>query len=276
MGTVNTSIAEVPRLCFFPWKVTLLSRTENSTTALHESVYQGKMGFCIRLFSAQEYAFDTINGIEYRSHFPNVMLKKPNIRHCLSFSETRRTFEFQYSEETMHSLLRGLPFPIEPIWETRFDESESRMINELMQLMEHTMEYGVADRIDILAFALMESLLLHRGNAKFDPARDRIMSVVSYFNLHFADDFNWNKLLYSHGLSRSTFERHWRNYFDITPGQYLQKLRLEEAARMLKEMPNLSVADIAEKLNFAETNYFCGVFKKFFGKTPLQFKKQLG
>ena len=55
--------------------------------------------------------------------------------------------------------------------------------------------------------------------------------------------------------------------------QYIQSRRIEEAKRLLR-YTDLSVADIAEKLNFDTTSYFVSAFSKAEGITPLQFRQR--
>ncbi len=276
MPTINISVSGIPRVSAFPWRVDALSYTENAETPPQETFHRGTLGVCIRLYSGQEFAYDTIRGIDYTNRFPNVVFKMPGVSHKFGYSETRRTFEIQYREAVMYELMKVLPFPDVPIWEADLSDAESRTIRELMRLMEHSMESGTADRIDVLSFELTESLLLNRKSEEPDWYRTRIMSIVSYFKVHFADGFDLDGLLRSHGMSRSTFVRHWRDFFPVTPGEYILQLKLEEACRMLLEMPHYSVSEISSRLNFSEPNYFCALFRKRFGTTPLRYRRRGG
>ena len=54
-------------------------------------------------------------------------------------------------------------------------------------------------------------------------------------------------------------------------GKYIQRRRLCEAKRLLAETDN-SVRKIAEAVGFPDNSYFCRVFKKETGVTPLTFR----
>ncbi len=59
----------------------------------------------------------------------------------------------------------------------------------------------------------------------------------------------------------------------ITPMQYLNILKLEEAAKLLIDT-NQTVAEIAYCFAYNDPSYFGSVFKKYFGMTPLEYRKK--
>ena len=73
-------------------------------------------------------------------------------------------------------------------------------------------------------------------------------------------------------MSVSTLERWFIQHLNMTPSQYIRKLRLENVARMLAE--NSSVTDAAAKSGFTDVSAMIVQFKRHYGMTPLQYKKQ--
>ena len=53
----------------------------------------------------------------------------------------------------------------------------------------------------------------------------------------------------------------------------LQRLRCEEAARLLRETER-SVGEIIQMVGYKNESFFRQVFREFCGKTPLQYRKQ--
>ena len=100
----------------------------------------------------------------------------------------------------------------------------------------------------------------------------RIMdSVIAYIDAHYAEDISLedlskkcyvNKYYLSHLFSRVRGE---------SVGKYIQRRRLSEAKRLLIET-GLSVREIAEAVGFSDFSYFCRVFKKEVGATPLTYR----
>lgn len=62
--------------------------------------------------------------------------------------------------------------------------------------------------------------------------------------------------------------------FGINPVQYRMRRRLTMAAELLASS-RLSIAAIAERLGFQHSSHFCSAYKKHFGVSPGQDKKQL-
>lgn len=63
-----------------------------------------------------------------------------------------------------------------------------------------------------------------------------------------------------------------RRHFGMTTKQYLSGRILDEAEQLLT-YTSLTVAEIAERLNFESASYFVRFFRKATGKTPGQFRK---
>lgn len=75
-------------------------------------------------------------------------------------------------------------------------------------------------------------------------------------------------------LSKNAIYRLFSQEFNLTFGEYLIKLRLEKAQKLLKENKDLSIIEVSEKCGFLDVNYFIRLFKNRVGITPLKFKNQ--
>ena len=73
-----------------------------------------------------------------------------------------------------------------------------------------------------------------------------------------------NKYYLSHLFTRSQ---------GISVGKYILNKRIKEAKRQL-ENKDRSVAEIANDIGFNDPSYFCRVFKKETGITPLAYRKR--
>jgi transcriptional regulator GlxA family with amidase domain len=77
------------------------------------------------------------------------------------------------------------------------------------------------------------------------------------------------------GLAERTFVRRFRQATGMTPLDYIQALRLEEAKQML-ETSDLPVEAIANEVGYEETSFFGRLFRRDVGLTPAQYRLRFG
>ena len=142
----------------------------------------------------------------------------------------------------------------------------------LLELMNKAAIKGVADQIDYLMnLLLIESFL--PSQLKMHSASEQVfLEIIHWINLHFRNDIDLKKMAQKNGLSYSTFQRLWRNKFDFSPIQYIQKLRNSEAKTLLWES-DLNIGEIAETLGFQNQFYFSNFFRIHNGISPSKFRK---
>ncbi|MGL6193761.1 MAG: helix-turn-helix transcriptional regulator [Thermoguttaceae bacterium] len=76
------------------------------------------------------------------------------------------------------------------------------------------------------------------------------------------------------GLSISSFGTYFRQLTNMSPKNFLNKLRIEYAAQLLSEHPEVAITELALDCGFASSQYFATVFKKYIGKSPKAFLNQ--
>jgi AraC-like DNA-binding protein len=74
------------------------------------------------------------------------------------------------------------------------------------------------------------------------------------------------------GLSTMQIERYFKKLFQVTPSQYIQKVRVEKAIELLKE--NFSITEISSRCGYADHSAFTRQFKQVLGMPPSEFKQQ--
>ena len=73
------------------------------------------------------------------------------------------------------------------------------------------------------------------------------------------------------GTSYSWFRKTFKEYTGFSPAQYFQELKLRKAKELLSET-NLSIKEIAYKLDFSSYEYFLSFFRKKVGVTPTEYR----
>ncbi|MBO9661342.1 MAG: AraC family transcriptional regulator [Dokdonella sp.] len=103
----------------------------------------------------------------------------------------------------------------------------------------------------------------HSAFAKLDQ-------VVAHMRAHFDGNPRMPELARVAGLSLAQLERHFRHVFQITPQQYLIKLRIERAMRLLHEED--SIAEVGQRCGFSDQSAFARQFKATVGMTPSDYR----
>ena len=75
------------------------------------------------------------------------------------------------------------------------------------------------------------------------------------------------------GMSVSTLTRHFRRATGYPPNEYLLMLRLKQSLLLLVN-PELSISDIADRVGFSDSNYFCRLFRKNTERSPSEYRRQ--
>lgn len=94
--------------------------------------------------------------------------------------------------------------------------------------------------------------------------------VVAYMQEHFNVNLRVTQLAELAGISLAQLERHFRHVFQLTPQQYLIKLRIDNAMRLLRD--DNSIADIGQLCGFSDQSAFGRQFKATVGMTPSEYR----
>lgn len=77
-------------------------------------------------------------------------------------------------------------------------------------------------------------------------------------------------------MSKSILYLKFKALTGMTPNNYILNYRLKTAALMLQKYPDLPIAEISARCGFNTSYYFSQCFKKQYGMTPQQYKKEQG
>jgi AraC-like DNA-binding protein len=101
---------------------------------------------------------------------------------------------------------------------------------------------------------------------------DRIGDLALYLRQHLAEPARVETLARRMGCSVGHMRRMFKARTGSTPAGYLAHVRIEHALRLL-EHSNLPIADVARLTGYEDPFYFCRVFQKTIGTSPLKYRK---
>lgn len=93
-----------------------------------------------------------------------------------------------------------------------------------------------------------------------------ILEVCRYIKEHYKERIRVEDLAGKINLSESHFKARFREETGFPPGEYIQRVRVEEAQKLL--IARQSVTEVAFTLGFSSSQYFATVFKRFTGRSP--------
>lgn len=128
-------------------------------------------------------------------------------------------------------------------------------------------------RLNMILFDLLCEIGFYTGDEISKPSlSDRICTALSKQT---CKPFSAEKLERSFFLSYKRMAAVFKNEKNITMQQYHNSLRMSAAARLLRTTL-LPVGEIADSLGFNDKLYFSKCFKKFFGISPTQYRRENG
>jgi AraC-like DNA-binding protein len=98
----------------------------------------------------------------------------------------------------------------------------------------------------------------------------KLDKVVAHMQANFESNLRVPQLARLAGISLAQLERHFRHVFQVTPQQYLIKLRIEMAMRLLHG--ESSIASVGQRCGFSDQSAFARQFKATVGMTPSEYR----
>jgi len=98
-----------------------------------------------------------------------------------------------------------------------------------------------------------------------------IQKIKAFIKSNFNTDLSLNKLAEEFFLNPSYLSTYFKKETGITISEYITKVRVNNSKELLKNL-DLPIYNIAEKVGYSDYRYFCTVFKKLCGVSPLQYR----
>ena len=103
--------------------------------------------------------------------------------------------------------------------------------------------------------------------------KDILSPALQHINEHFCDyDFSLSDACKKSGISRSYFNRVFKERFGITPALYINQLKIEKS-KFLLSCETYTHSEIATMCGFNDVKYFYTVFKQITNTTAKKYQK---
>lgn len=151
-------------------------------------------------------------------------------------------------------------------------------------LFEQMYRYVTTDHLygDVMCSGLVYQYILEfyrrmdirQSRSKIERS-ELLTNVLRYIDDHYKEDFPLSTLSDIAGVTHQHFCRIFKETMNVRPKEYINRLRIREAKRLLADTDK-PIAEIAREVGFSEAAYFCSVFKKTEKLSPLEYRKSSG
>ena len=169
----------------------------------------------------------------------------------------------------------GFLSPTKPVYSVGFSSEIVHLYEEAFAKAKEEAAYaqqtlaGIANHLIGLMYSLERNNLLNKDQNRVDMinrARLRIREALE-------SNLTIQQVAQELGISYSNFRKLFKEYTVVAPSMYQQELRLQRAKEMLSTT-NMSIKEIAYRLNFESPDYFSSKFKIKSGIKPSDFRSE--
>lgn len=224
-----------------------------------------------------------LNGVSYPVSRGDVYLLTPKDLHTLVESPQNPVllYNLNFDEQTLPPPLRQALFSEELPLLAHLEEEELRVCEALLlQICEeyHSNRPHRSLLLTSLFSRLTVLLLRHRSAPKISPEAssvfaDPIRRSITYLKEHFREPISLTSCATAVYLSPGYLGELFFQTTGVRFKDYLNRLRFECAVKLLSTT-ELSVAEISRASGFSSPSYFIASFRKKYGKTPSEVRKQ--
>lgn len=105
------------------------------------------------------------------------------------------------------------------------------------------------------------------------PADGFIESVIDYVQKNYRNPLPLDEIAQECNVSKVHLSRKFKDKTGIGLNRYILICRMKKAKELLLLRDRMSICEIAYECGFNDSNYFSWLFRKTFGVTPLQYRK---
>ncbi len=133
----------------------------------------------------------------------------------------------------------------------------------------------IKSQLFMLFFILTNKCAISERPKKDYKSLEKMKLILKYVENHYMDKITIEEIANEVGLSQSHFMKYFKNTMGTSFIDYLNEYRLTMASRLLLSSDS-SILAIASEVGYENLSYFNRTFKKHFGMTPREYRKNSG
>jgi signal transduction histidine kinase/DNA-binding response OmpR family regulator/ligand-binding sensor domain-containing protein len=124
---------------------------------------------------------------------------------------------------------------------------------------------------------ILKKITSDKTNEKFNSPDEKLISDLIKIVHQNMTNYNFSVELLAKkiGLSRSNLFRKVKGLTGLSPNEFITQIKMNHAAELLNNNKGMRISNVAFESGFNDSRYFSTIFKKFFGKSPKDYSKQV-
>jgi len=158
----------------------------------------------------------------------------------------------------------------------RDGETILRLLELFLERQEHDDElskYMVRTLFDCVLAFISQNCAISSSEPTSAKLPVILLKILKYFQEHYKEKITLDLLEEKFFVSKKTIIYNFKKYLNESPIDYLLKIRLMKAKKLLLAQQKLSIEKIADACGFSCANYFTECFKDKEGLSPTSFRK---
>ncbi|NRD80991.1 response regulator [Bacillus sp. BRMEA1] len=191
---------------------------------------------------------------------------KENIHAVLGGSENLSILSFSFAANIVLFLLTSLAQK----YDLETKDIQKMMWNCQQSIGKLNSQSKVLEQLVQLAQLIIEKVRM----ARFSNGKLIVDSVRNYLDKHYGNEISLTFLSELFHINSAYLSETFKQQIGQNLSDYLVNIRMEKARNFLKDK-QLKIIDVSNLVGFANSGYFSTVFKKHFGKTPVEYRNSL-
>lgn len=169
----------------------------------------------------------------------------------------------------------GFLQPSKPVYHIGYSTQIISLYKDAMQAAMEEKAYmqqllaGIVNHLIGLMYALERNIVLDKNAAHVNM----VLRAQQYIRESLESTLSIQDIAERLGVSYSTLRKQFKEYTGLSPAIYQQDLKLQRAKELLTTT-NLSIKEIAYRLNFDSPDYFSAKFKIKTGRKPSEMRRK--
>lgn len=102
----------------------------------------------------------------------------------------------------------------------------------------------------------------------------KLQPVITFMEKNYNNNITLEEMAEKINVNKHYLCRIFKKTYLITPFEYLNQLRIQKSKEIIIKNKQFSIKETAFNVGFNDTSYFCSIFKKIEGCTPVEFKRR--